>query len=83
MSEAGQFGLDLRLVHRAFERSAPVYDQHAVLQQEVEQRLMERLEYLRNEPASVLDLGCGNGFTCEGKHEHCASHVFSICGPSV
>ena len=38
---------------------------------------------LPRDSAVVLDLGCGNGFTCEGKHEHCASHVFSICGPSV
>ena len=38
---------------------------------------------LPRDSAVVLDLGCGNGFTCQGTHEHCASHVFSICGPSV
>jgi malonyl-CoA O-methyltransferase len=53
--------LDMRAVHQAFDRAAPDYDRHAVLQHEVEQRLLERLEFLRVVPANVLDIGCGTG----------------------
>lgn len=42
-------------------RVADLYDQFAVLQQEVGSRLLDRLEFKRREPATVLDLGCGTG----------------------
>lgn len=54
-------GLDEREIRRAFARAAPAYDQAAFLQQEVTDRLLERLEVIRFEPASILDLGCGTG----------------------
>lgn len=53
--------LDTQQIRRAFGRAAASYDTHAVLQHEVEQRLLERLEYVEREPARVLDLGCGTG----------------------
>ncbi|WP_018972288.1 malonyl-ACP O-methyltransferase BioC [Rudaea cellulosilytica] len=52
---------DTRQVRRAFGRAAASYDTHAVLQHEVEQRLLERLEYFETLPMRVLDLGCGPG----------------------
>jgi malonyl-CoA O-methyltransferase len=48
-------------LRRAFERAAATYDAHAVLQQEVRQRLLEHLEGIRIDPAFVLDLGCATG----------------------
>lgn len=57
---------DRDAVRKAFERAAGTYDQHAVLQHEVGQRLLERLEYQRTEPARVLDLGCGTGRAIAG-----------------
>lgn len=48
-------------IRRAFGRAAASYDTHAVLQHEVEQRLLERLDYLEREPMRVLDVGCGTG----------------------
>ena len=53
--------LDKKAVRRAFDRAAPAYDKHAILEQEVESRLFERLEYFQQQPGLVLDLGCGTG----------------------
>ncbi len=53
--------LDPAAVARAFERAASSYDDHAVLQKEVEARLLERVPYFELEPRRVLDLGCGTG----------------------
>lgn len=52
---------DKHAARRAFDRAAASYDRHAVLQREVESRLLERAEYQRFEPAIILDLGCGTG----------------------
>lgn len=53
--------LDRRQIRRAFGRAASTYAQHAALQREVEDRLLERLEYYSGKPARVLDVGCGPG----------------------
>ncbi len=57
-------GLDLELmqVRRSFEQAAAAYDEAAVLQREVGNRLLERLDYIRFSPARILDLGAGTGF---------------------
>jgi malonyl-CoA O-methyltransferase len=53
---------DLRQLRRSFGRAAPNYSAIAVLQREVEQRLLEQLDYLENKlPERILDLGCGPG----------------------
>ncbi|MEP6940454.1 MAG: malonyl-ACP O-methyltransferase BioC [Rudaea sp.] len=52
---------DASHIRRAFGRAARSYREHAVLQREVELRLLERLEYLQAAPARVLDIGCGPG----------------------
>ena len=52
---------DAQHVRRAFGRAATTYTQHAALQREVEDRLLERLEYYPGDPARVLDVGCGPG----------------------
>jgi len=56
--------LDCRAVRRGFDRAALEYDEHAVLQHEVEQRLLERIDYLRRQPERILDIGCGTGIAC-------------------
>lgn len=50
-----------RAVRRAFERAAPTYDAHSVLQREVGERLVAHLDPIRLEPRVALDLGCGTG----------------------
>ena len=50
------------MVQSVFERQAANYDEHAVLEREVAERLLERVEFQRSEPARIVDLGCGSGF---------------------
>ncbi len=50
-----------RLARRAFEKAADTYDEAAVLQNEIGDRLMERLDYIRLQPRRILDLGAGTG----------------------
>jgi malonyl-CoA O-methyltransferase len=53
--------IDKRLARRAFEKAADTYDEAAVLQNEIGDRLMERLDYIRQQPRRILDLGAGTG----------------------
>lgn len=53
--------IDKSAARRAFERAAASYDSAAVLQREIANRLLERLDYVRLQPETVLDLGCGTG----------------------
>ena len=46
----------------AFSDAAPTYDQAAFIEQEIGQRLMQRLEYIKINPKYILDLGCGTGY---------------------
>jgi malonyl-CoA O-methyltransferase len=55
-------GLDFAEVRRAFDRAAADYDAHAVLQREVCDRLLARLDFMNVAPARVLDAGCGTGY---------------------
>jgi len=55
------FAIDKLRVRAAFERAAPHYQEHAALQQEVQRRLLERLDWVRLAPRRVIDLGCGPG----------------------
>ena len=57
--------LDTAAVRRAFDQAAATYDAHAVLQREVCERLLERLDFVTLKPARVLDLGAGTGYGLE------------------
>lgn len=52
---------ELSAVRRSFDAAAGDYDEHAVLQNEVCDRLLERLELTTVRPGTVLDLGAGTG----------------------
>ena len=53
--------LDKRSVKKFFNRAADSYDDAAILQKEVQGRLLERLTYIRHRPRTVVDIGCGTG----------------------
>ena len=55
------FSLDKRQVRRSFERAAASYDSAAFLQQEIGDRLVERLDLVRLQPTRVVDIGTGTG----------------------
>lgn len=55
------FHVDKARVRAAFDRSAPDYDEVAVLQHEVGQRLLDRLALIRLAPSVAFDIGAGTG----------------------
>ena len=57
-----EFEIDKREVRRAFNKAAVNYDAEAVLQREVCIRLLERLDYIKLQPARILDVGSGTGW---------------------
>lgn len=56
-----RYEVDRRAMRRAFSQASGAYDRVAVLQAEVRDRLLERLDFIKLEPQVVLDLGCGTG----------------------
>ncbi|MEO7387231.1 MAG: methyltransferase domain-containing protein [Gammaproteobacteria bacterium] len=58
---AGSPPIDQRQVGRAFARAAATYDTADVLQTEVRNRLLERLDWVQLQPRRILDLGAGTG----------------------
>jgi malonyl-CoA O-methyltransferase len=55
------FSIDRRTLRRSFERAAATYDGAAVLQNEVCQRMLSRLDLVKQDPVVILDAGCGTG----------------------
>ena len=54
--------LDKKQLRTAFERAASSYDQAAVLQREISNRMLSRLEYIKYRPEVILDAGSGTGY---------------------
>jgi len=55
------FHLDRARVRRNFSRAAATYEQHDVLQREVQADLLGRLDFYLQAPERVLDVGAGTG----------------------
>ena len=55
------FHFDRDQIRRNFGRAAVTYEQHDVLQQEVQSALTERLDFYKETPARVIDVGAGTG----------------------
>lgn len=54
--------LDKRQLRNAFESAASSYDQAAVLQREISDRMFARLDYIKYLPDKILDAGSGTGY---------------------
>ncbi|MDR2507848.1 MAG: malonyl-ACP O-methyltransferase BioC [Candidatus Accumulibacter sp.] len=60
---------DARQAWRSFQRAAPDYDAVSFLQREIGRRMLERLDCVKLDPGSVLDLGCGTGASLHALRE--------------
>lgn len=49
-------------VKRSFSGACETYDEHAVLQREIGDRLLGHLNFTKIEPKRILDMGCGTGY---------------------
>ena len=73
------FHPDAARVRRAFNQCANSYDQSAVLEQEVMERLLQRLDLVHLQPELILDAGAG---TCRAipnlRRRYPASHILAV-----
>lgn len=53
------------ILEQVFNKAAETYDSGALMFREVGDRLIERLDFVRLQPHSVLDLGAGTGYITE------------------
>ena len=71
--------LDKSAMKRQFDRAAHTYDFHAVLQREIESRLLERIAFQRADPGVIVDMGCGTANASrELQERYPQSRVFSL-----
>ena len=75
----GSHAIERGEVRRAFDRAAATYDAAAELQRRVRDELLSRLDYVKLEPAAVLDLGAGTGHAALAlKRRYPASTVLAV-----
>jgi malonyl-CoA O-methyltransferase len=53
--------LDKYQLNQSFDRVASTYEQYAQLQQQIGNNLLERLEYIKIAPRTIVDVGAGSG----------------------
>ena len=74
-----EFEIDKRALRRAFNRAASSYDAAAVLQREVCKRMLERMDYIKQQPAHILDVGSGTGWgTRQLAQRYASAHILSL-----
>jgi malonyl-CoA O-methyltransferase len=61
-NHSNAFSLNKMLIKQAFNQAAASYDDAAVLQREVANRLNERLDYIKINPELILEIGSGTGY---------------------
>lgn len=57
-----EHSLDKHLLRRSFEKAAETYDHAAVLQREICDRMLSRLDFIKYLPGFILDMGSGTGY---------------------
>lgn len=55
------YRIDKARVRASFGRAAEAYDDAAILQKEVRERMLGRLDFVKIAPQTILDAGCGTG----------------------
>lgn len=57
--------VDKQQVRRSFSKAAERYDEVALLQREIGQRMLDRLQLVKMQPEVILDVGAGTGVATE------------------
>ncbi len=66
-------------VRRSFDKAARTYDSAAVVPTEIRNRLLERLDIVRLQPQTVLDLGAGTGHASKAlKQRYRAAEIIAL-----
>lgn len=73
------FHVDRRQVRRNFGRAARTYEQHDALQRQVQEVLLERLDFYLETPERVIDVGAGTGRgTAQLKKKYGKAQVIAV-----
>jgi malonyl-CoA O-methyltransferase len=64
------YWLDKARVRASFNRAANTYDAAAVLQKQVREEMLSRLDLVKLAPQAILDAGCGTGHGSFGLQKH-------------
>jgi malonyl-CoA O-methyltransferase len=76
---ADPYELDIRWARRSFDRASATYDAAAVLQGQVREAMLARLEWLTLEPRVVLDAGAGTGLGSRAlRRRYPKAHVLAV-----
>lgn len=74
-----EFFLAPAAVRRSFDKAARTYDAAAVVPTEIRSRLLERLDIVRLQPQTVLDLGAGTGYASKAlKQRYRAAEIIAL-----
>lgn len=74
-----EFFLAPAAVRRSFDKAARTYDAAAVVPTEIRNRLLERLDIVRLQPQTVLDLGAGTGYASKAlKQRYRAAEIIAL-----
>lgn len=66
-------------VRLSFSNAANSYDDNAFLQREIADRLFERLEYIKLQPGTALDIGCGTGYaTAKLRERYAGANIIGL-----
>jgi malonyl-CoA O-methyltransferase len=77
--DRGAYTLDTSWVRRSFDRASTSYDAAAVLQSEVRDLLLDRLDLTTLDPRVVLDAGAGTGHASRAlKRRYPKAHVLAV-----
>ena len=68
MTEA--FQVEKKWVRQSFDRAATTYDAASALQREICERMLARLEYIKHQPQTILDMGSGTGYGTRALNKH-------------
>lgn len=79
MSTRDEFFLDPGLVRRSFDAASRTYDAAAIVQGEIRARLLERLDVVRLQPQTIVDLGAGTGHASRAlKQRYRSAQVIAV-----